>query len=66
MAKAAKKRGRPTTDDNMEQITMRVPKEMIAVVNEISDGRLDRPDRSTILREAMAIGLKIMREREGK
>ena len=65
MARNQKRRGRPPKlDDSMQQITLRVPEEVLAVADQIKAQRLDRPDRSTILREAMAIGLATMMKRD--
>lgn len=60
MAKAAKRRprGRPKGDDTMEQIAIRFPRPMLALVDEIVARRLDRPDRSSIIRELVAEALQ--------
>ena len=42
----------------MEQIAIRFPKPMLALVDEIVAGRLDRPDRSSIIRESVAEALQ--------
>ena len=62
MIKAAKRRprGRPFKGaDAMEQIAIRFPKPMLDRVDEIIAGRLDRPDRSSIIRELVAEALQI-------
>lgn len=61
MAKTTKRRprGRPAKgDDTMEQIAIRFPKPMLALVDEIVVGRLDRPDRSSVIRELVAEALR--------
>ena len=60
MGKTTKRRprGRPAKgDDIMEQIAIRFPKPMLALVDEIVAKRLDRPDRSSIIRELVAEAL---------
>ena len=42
----------------MEQIAIRFPKPMLAMVDEIVAGRLDAPDRSSIIRELVAEALR--------
>ena len=42
----------------MEQIAIRFPQPMLAMVDEIIAGRLDRPDRSSIIRELVAEALE--------
>ena len=42
----------------MEQIAIRFPRPMLALVDEIVAGRLDRPDRSSIIRELVAEALQ--------
>jgi metal-responsive CopG/Arc/MetJ family transcriptional regulator len=61
MAKTTKRRprGRPKGDDAMEQIAIRFPKPMLALVDEIVAGRLDRPDRSSVIRELVAEALRV-------
>ena len=52
-------RGRPSLgDDAMEQLAIRFPKPMLAAIDEIIVGRLDRPDRSAIIRELIAEALQ--------
>ena len=61
MVKTTKRRprGRPAKgDDIMEQIAIRFPKPMLALVDEIVAKRLDRPDRSSIIRELVAEALQ--------
>jgi hypothetical protein len=61
MAKSAKQqrqRGRPPAGDaSMHQIALRLPKPMLAAIDEIVSGRLDQPDRSAIIRELLAEAL---------
>ena len=62
MVKATKRRhrGRPSKGpDSMEQIAIRFPRPMLDRVDEIIAGRLDRPDRSSIIRELVAEALQI-------
>jgi metal-responsive CopG/Arc/MetJ family transcriptional regulator len=48
-------RGRPPGgDDTMQQIAIRLPKPLLAAVDAITEGRLDQPDRSAIIRELLA------------
>ena len=42
----------------MEQIAIRFPRPMLGMVDEIIAGRLDRPDRSSIIRELVAEALR--------
>jgi metal-responsive CopG/Arc/MetJ family transcriptional regulator len=68
MAKTPKRRARgrpPKGDHTMEQIAIRFPKPMLALVDEIVAGRLDRPDRSSIIRELVAEALQ-MRGHRGR
>ena len=44
--------------DAMEQIAIRFPRPMLGMVDEIIAGRLDRPDRSSIIRELVAEALR--------
>ena len=51
-------RGRPPKGDEvMEQIAIRFPKPMLAAVDAMIAGRLDQPDRSSIIRELVAEAL---------
>ena len=57
MAKAAKKRERgrpPVGATSMHQIAIRLPKPMLAAIDEMISGRLDQPERSAIIRELLA------------
>ena len=38
----------------MQQIAIRLPKPLLAAVDAITEGRLDQPDRSAIIRELLA------------
>ena len=56
MKKATKRRppGRPPLGDaTMHQIALRLPKPMMAAIDEIITGRLDQPERSAIIRELL-------------
>jgi len=61
MMKTSTKRGRgrsPIGDEAMlEPVTIRLPREMVARINAIRSQRLDRPDKSTVVRELIAKGL---------
>lgn len=64
--KRKRPRGRPSLgEDAMEQIAIRFPKAMLTAVDAIIVGRLDRPDRSSIIRELVAEALR-SREKRGK
>lgn len=67
MVKAATKtaRGRPTADDPMKQIAIRFPESMLAEIDAIIADRMDRPDRSAIIRQMVAEGLE-QRKKERK
>ena len=57
--KEHKKPGRPPlVGDTMQQIALRLPKVMIKALDEMADARLDRPDRSVLIRELLAEGLE--------
>ena len=48
-------RGRPPGGDStMQQIAIRLPKPLLAAVDEMTIGQLDQPDRSAIIRELLA------------
>jgi hypothetical protein len=71
MARKPKKspaRGRPPlpADQTMTQLAVRFPKPMLATIDKIIAGRLDEPDRSTIIRELLAEALAARRARERK
>ena len=38
----------------MQQIAIRLPKPLLAAVDELMEGRLDQPERSAIIRELLA------------
>ena len=58
MTKRAKQKGRPPLGDaSMHQIALRLPKPMLAAIDEIMSGRLDQPERSAIIRELLAEAL---------
>ena len=65
--KRKRPRGRPSQgDDTLEQISIRFPRPMLAAVDEILAGRLDRPDRSQIIRELIAEGLEARKLKGGR
>ena len=41
----------------MRQIAIRLPDEMLAVIDGLIEGRLDRPDRTAVIRELLAEAL---------
>lgn len=70
MSKAPKqsraKRGRPAgPEEPMKQIALRLPAEMLEALDAIVANRLDRPDRTAVIRELLAGGLAA-RGRKGK
>lgn len=62
MKQPAKKRGpgRPSMGPTT-QLAIRFPNEMIEAVDEITAGRLDRPDRASVIRELVAEAIEIRR-----
>jgi metal-responsive CopG/Arc/MetJ family transcriptional regulator len=55
-----RQRGRPFKGaDAMEQIAIRFPRPMLLMVDQIIAGRLDRPDRSSVIRELVAEALQV-------
>ena len=63
--KRTRPRGRPPTGNAMDQITVRVPPQMLEAIDSIIAGRLDRPDRSSVIRELVAEALQA-RARKGR
>jgi hypothetical protein len=60
MAKPTQRRGAgrpPMGDTSMQQIALRLPKPMLAAIDEVIAGRLDQPERSAIIRELLAEAL---------
>jgi len=56
-----KKRGRPPKQGDaamLEPVTIRLPPEMARKIEALKAGRLDAPDKSTIIRELLAKALK--------
>lgn len=45
----------------MHQIAIRLPKPMLAAIDELTAGRLDQPERSAIIRELLAEALQVRR-----
>ena len=69
MRKRAPRRqpGRPPLGDtSMQQTTLRLPKPMLAAIDELLVGRLDQPDRSTIIRELLAEALQARAKKAGR
>jgi len=62
MSNAPKKRGRPPKGDDalLDRINIRVPREMMRMIEAISDERIDRPEKAQVIREllAQALGAK--------
>ena len=48
----------------MQQTTLRLPKPMIAAIDELLIGRLDQPDRSTVIRELINEALQARARRK--
>lgn len=64
--KQAPKMGRPLKEGvNMDQIAIRLPKPILAKIDDIIAGRLDAKNRSDIIRELLAEALEA-RERRKK
>ena len=58
----AKRKGRPPVGDaTMHQIAIRLPKPMLAAIDELTAGRLDQPERSAIIRQLLAEALQVRR-----
>jgi len=68
MKKAAKPRGRPPEQGEkaMKQIAVRLPVELLDRAEKIVEDRYGQPDRSDILREALAAGLDVLEGRKRK
>jgi metal-responsive CopG/Arc/MetJ family transcriptional regulator len=49
----------------MQQIAIRLPKPLLAAVDAMTEGRLDQPDRSAIIRELLAEAVAARRKRAG-
>ena len=63
---AKRGRGRPPKGDEvMVQLAIRFPRKMIEVIDEIRAGRLDEPDRATVIREMVARGMSAQGGRRG-
>jgi len=56
-AKAPGKPGRPAKDDKGAQLVVRVPTPLLAEVDTVIAGRLDAPNRSVVVREALVLWL---------
>lgn len=65
--KKKRPRGRPPVTDQpqMQQVSTWLPEPMLDKIAEIRIRRLDRPDRSTVVRELLAEALEA-REQRGK
>ena len=63
-SKRPRGRGRPPfEDDAMVQLAIRFPKPMLAAIDKMIVGRLDRPDRSAVIRELIAEALTVKKRR---
>ena len=51
------KSGRPAKDDKGAQLVVRVPTPLLAEVDAVIAGRLDGPNRSVVVREALVLWL---------
>lgn len=59
-----RQRGRPPAGDaTMQQIALRLPKPMLAAIDDMVAGRLDQPERSAIIRELLAEALDARKTR---
>jgi hypothetical protein len=58
-AKTVRRIGRPAKPaaDRMGQVAVRFPPDMVAAIDRLRAGRLDAPDRSTVIRELVAEAL---------
>ena len=56
-AKVLGKPGRPAKDDKGAQLVVRVPTPLLAEVDAVIAGRLDGPNRSVVVREALVLWL---------
>jgi metal-responsive CopG/Arc/MetJ family transcriptional regulator len=69
IGKPKRQRGRPPKegDTSMEQIAIRLPKEMLEAIANLASGRLARQDRSTVIRELLdeAIEARMARKKKG-
>ena len=62
-----RQRGRPRTgNDTMQQIALRLPKPMLAAIDEIVADQLDQPERSAIIRELLAEALEQRPAKKGR
>jgi hypothetical protein len=68
MAKPIRRQsGRPPIGDtSMHQIALRLPKPMLAAIDEMLADRLDQPERSAIIRELLAEALAARKKRTGR
>jgi len=57
-------RGRPTKEDTMDQIAIRLPKPILAEIDNIIAGRLDAKNRSDMIRELLAEAIEARRGRK--
>lgn len=66
MTKAVRRPGRPAMKANERagQVAVRFPPSLIERVDEVRLARLDQPDRSTIIRELVALGLEALERRK--
>lgn len=67
MAKTVRRVGRPTMkpDERAGQVAVRFPPALLEAVDALRAQRLDGPDRSTIIRELVVLGLEA-HERKGR
>jgi metal-responsive CopG/Arc/MetJ family transcriptional regulator len=59
--------GRPPKegDQSMEQIAIRLPKQMLDAIADLATGRLVRQDRSTVIRELLDEAIEARRKKKG-
>ena len=55
-----KRRGRPPKNDDamLDRVNIRIPREMMRRIAEISNERLDKPDKAVVIRELLAVALE--------
>ena len=64
----APKRGRPSIGERAlrSPVALRFPDEMLEAIDEIAASRMDRPDRSAVIRELVAEALMARKKKAGR
>lgn len=67
MAKTVRRVGRPSlkAGERAGQVAVRFPPSLLDRVDQVRASRLDEPDRSTVIRELVALGLEAL-DRKGR